>query len=1356
MTIATPIEELASYVPWLILRRMVGDSGFTLTPSADRFPAAVLLADISGFTALTEHLTLNNPAGAEDLTRILDLYFGHLIEVINAHGGDVVKFAGDGVVALWYSDDPLSVLALRAVQCGLAVQMMMAPSAWSVLDDRMVHPPSPLKVRVGVSAGEIGALHVGGMYGRWELLVTGEALRRAGRAETQAQPGDVAIDARAWCLVSEACVGTLIGPEVWRLDALADTVPMRAVVAPVLQPAMALPLRAYVPKAILASLDAGQSAWMTEQRRVTVLFINLTNLADDIGLRDAQLLMRTVQSMLYRYEGSLTRLGFDAKGPTLVAAMGLPPLSHEDDPRRGVRAALAIEAALHELGVDCAIGVTTGRVLCGAVGSRTRREYTMMGSVVNRAARLMQTAAVVADSPRIMCDDLTWQATHRSVAFVVLEPLQLKGFAAPVRVYRPIGDPSAVSPVLSGDRPQTVELLGRERERAAVTALLSAGRERREPSVLVIEGEPGIGKSQLVDYLCLEAQRSGIRVLRGSAGPVAPMPYDAWRLIVADLIDTGLSLSDVLAEDLATLLQPLPVGEGSDLIEGARPSGQIRVDTMRERLIRLMAHAVAEESLVLVFENAQWLDASSWALVQTLCDQALPVLIVLAVRTMAAPPQTYQRLIYRSGTTYLRLNGLDPEALHTLLASRAGTARIDEPVLALILTRTSGNPFFSLELLDALRAGDLVVCDSAACRVAPGVSDLADALQQINISETVQGLVTSRIDRLAAEHQLTLKVASVIGLQFTLAELCAIHPFAGHVEQFVEHLFVLQQAGLVLVEAFEPELIYGFKHAIAREVAYNLMSFSQRRQLHQRLAERLEQYQAPSGYARLAHHWYEAGDHGRSLCYLALAGEQALQSGAVGEAIELLQRVLQLADESEPSVSDGMIRARWDRLLGEAYHGMGRLPESRAVLERAVARLEGAIGREPGRLILLVLGSAGRQVVRRVWPLADPVCTDSRQQAHWLEAARAFMLLGHLAYYDSRPIEMLALILRGLNLAEQCEPSPVLIDAYATVAVASCAWRPLARLYLYLARTRLVGRDDVPVQAWIAEAHALVALAHTDWRRARAALTLATSIADHVGDRRRQGECQALAMFLAAQQGDLHQALALSRVLADLASRLGDVQMHTWALTGQAEYLLELGATEQAWQRLGEAEALLAENVGGAHAEEIGIYGLMSLVALERGEPQLAYRLAEASLDLLEHHTPTAIYSAGGYAALAEVLLRLRATGAVTHERSEILVQQVCRSLGWLARLFPLVRPAWHTWQGLADTLAGRRRAGLRHWRRAAAEATRRGMPLAEARARYHLSRYTRGRQREQSRRRAAALFGRAAAVRMLVCIPTA
>lgn len=952
MITTAPLADLACYVPALILRRVSGDAGATMAPAAERFPAAVLFADLSGFTALTEHLTQHSPAGAEELTRILDRYFGHLVNIVTSHGGDVVKFAGDGLLALWYGDESLSLLARRAVQCGLAVQMMMAPDVWSTFAAEV--PAGPLAVRIAVGAGEVTTMCLGGIFGRWELLVTGEALLQTGRAEVEARPGEVLIAPDAWPLLSDACLGRPRSSGAVCLDGLVDYLPLRRLQVPSVVPAMAEALRAYLPKAILARLDAGQTAWLAEQRRVTVLFVNLPDLHAGTPLRTAQAMMRALQSALYRYEGSITRLGTDAKGPTLVAALGLPPFSHENDAERGVRAAWDMHAALSDLGFESAIGVTSGRALCAAVGGVARREYTMMGAIVNRSARLMQAATVSRGGPAILCDASTFHAARARLRFAPLSPLALKGVAEPVPVYRPdlAGSP-APDTWTGGGSPAHgagASLLGREREQALIAERLDQFVREGRGGVLIIEGEAGIGKSALLAWARTLAATSGATVLAGAGSAVDAPFYHAWRAVFADLIVAGAAddqpeaaarraMAELDAAELLPLLGAVLPLELPETPVTAQLAGQLRAEQTRDLLVRLLQRAAARGPLVLALDNLQWFDSSSWALLQSAADHVGRLLITAAVRPMNDTPAIFQRLAYRCDSLRLQLRGLTPEALHTLLARRLGVAEIPEVVWRLIAERAQGNPFVGEELLCTLRDNGALVVAGGVCRLAPGMSDPAQMLAGIRLPATVQGLILSRIDHLTAAQQLTLKVASVIGPVFPLAVLAAVHPVERDQAQLVDQLFVLQQVGLVVMEAFEPELLYAFKHVMGCEVAYHLMSFAQRRRLHRSIAEYYERDDGANlAPARLAHHWQQAEEPRRALRYLALAGEQCLKRGAFAETVRLLTEARAIAADIDALTQDKPTElelARCEHMLGEAYHGMGRLIESRAALERA-------------------------------------------------------------------------------------------------------------------------------------------------------------------------------------------------------------------------------------------------------------------------------------------------------------------------------------------------------------------------------------------------------------------------------------
>ncbi|MEK7277701.1 MAG: adenylate/guanylate cyclase domain-containing protein, partial [Chloroflexota bacterium] len=649
------LDTLASYVPALITRRLAEDPALPTAPVGNRFPAAALFADITGFTRLAERLAQRGPSGAEELTRLLNHYFGRLIDLITADGGEIVKFAGDALLALWPATaDDLPAAALRAAQCSLTIQSSL--KGYETADGWVLY------LRAAVGAGEVSTAQLGGVYGRWEYLVAGAPLAQTRLAQRQANPGDVTLSPEAWSLVSLRCAGQTLSGGIVRLDSVNDPLPSQPQPPPPLRPEMEPALRAYIPGAILARISAGQTAWLAELRRVTVLFVNLPDLNHTTPLDEAHAVTCALQNALYRFEGSINKLSVDDKGVTLVAAMGLPPLAHEDDAARGVQAALEIQNILRQLKLRSAIGVTTGRAFCGSVGSAARREYTMVGDVVNLAARLMQAAP-----GDILCDGATQQAAESRVTFDSLPPITVKGKTEPVSVYRPLSVSatrlriSDRSPSAVRDPKFRIEMVGRAAERivlAEQTQLLLRG---GQGGIVIVEGEAGIGKSRLVDHLRRQAEMMVVITLSGAGDAIERSTlYYAWRPIFTQLYNIEAAADpqarrDQIRELLpseAALLQLAPllndVLPSLDFTESTvtkEMSGQVRADNTRELLVGSLQLAVARGPRLLILEDAHWLDASSWALALAVCRRVQPLLAVIATRPPSEPlPPQYEQL----------------------------------------------------------------------------------------------------------------------------------------------------------------------------------------------------------------------------------------------------------------------------------------------------------------------------------------------------------------------------------------------------------------------------------------------------------------------------------------------------------------------------------------------------------------------------------------------------------------------------------------------------------------------------------------------------------------------------------------
>jgi len=246
-------SSLTSYVPDLIVRRLAANPTPPSAPLVERFPAAVLFADISGYTALAERLTRRGPAGIEELTHVLNDSLGQLIALITALGGDVVKFAGDALLALWPAgDEDLASATHRAAQCALALQ--------ATLHDTHIVENVRISIRIGLSAGEVVATHIGGVYGRWEVLLAGEPLSQMSAAERWARPGEVVLAPEAWASIRDRCIGAPIAGDVlmsWPGDMASDVMPDHPLTP---SPAHPLTPRAVSPASRRASASCRRAA----------------------------------------------------------------------------------------------------------------------------------------------------------------------------------------------------------------------------------------------------------------------------------------------------------------------------------------------------------------------------------------------------------------------------------------------------------------------------------------------------------------------------------------------------------------------------------------------------------------------------------------------------------------------------------------------------------------------------------------------------------------------------------------------------------------------------------------------------------------------------------------------------------------------------------------------------------------------------------------------------------------------------------------------------------------------------------------------------------------------------------------
>ena len=359
------------------------------SPDEAHFSAAVLHADISGFTPLTESLSKQGPEGIDQLSAQLNEFFGQLIDLVTSHGGDIVKFAGDSLVAVWRSEDnPIGLMdltevdgpeasrdyllhpaslgseALRAAQCAREIQ--------NELNDDSIQQIESLTWQIGLSAGSVKTAHLGGMYGRWEFLLAGKPVEEASKAESCAQPGQIVMSQPFWSLVKSACTAVPHEQDHLLLQSIDQPYAVERLERVELGEAAESSLRAYIPGTIMSRVAAGQSDWLAEHRKVTLVFANLPDLRYETPIEEIQQAIHMLQEALYRYEGSVNKISLDDSGLVFIAGLGLHPLAHEDDPVLASLAAMEMRDGIRPLDLRCHIGVASGSIFCGSIGNDQR------------------------------------------------------------------------------------------------------------------------------------------------------------------------------------------------------------------------------------------------------------------------------------------------------------------------------------------------------------------------------------------------------------------------------------------------------------------------------------------------------------------------------------------------------------------------------------------------------------------------------------------------------------------------------------------------------------------------------------------------------------------------------------------------------------------------------------------------------------------------------------------------------------------------------------------------------------------------------------------------------------------------
>ncbi|XP_023931775.1 LOW QUALITY PROTEIN: adenylate cyclase type 10 [Lingula anatina] len=739
------LRQLVSHLPDVVIHT----EHHRPMPYDTQFEAVLLFVDVSGFTDLCERYTsLSSKSGVDQLTRTLNAYMGTLVDEILTAGGDVLKFAGDAILAAWKCTRPDEIRkkVIQVVKCCINIQRTCGEYQTDV--------GVTLRVKMGVAAGNTTINFIGNKE-YCHYVSTGPVVEEVNKAESFCCRGDVVLSPSAWQYCNKRVIDHEIlsdGKHVKVLHVMdfdasnpyasagSDAAGTKRQLDPLRPPGspqtggknvrvqidvmkmmakrlgvnLDQVLRLYVPKPVLRKLDDNlPTEYMSEMRLVSIVFVNLM-LSED-QTTSTHSLLQDALDIIYpevrSFQGSLNKIFMFDKGCTFLVLFGLPGFKHEGDCAHALQCSYRLKNKLdmHKNITQTSIGVTTGNSFCGVVGHKDRHEYTVIGRKVNMAARLMMYYPAI-----VSCDNETF--THSKLNrcnFKTMQAKKLKGMhkIGIVREYTEEGKENMASDVQTFEYP----LLGREKEMEILEAELKAMKANGENhKMLVIRGDSGMGKTRVLDAVINRALNMNIKVFSCTLNlNDTQTPLFLVRNYLYLMFNILPSMNHhekerKLSEKCAGVPEILDNLYLLNTLLGLKFPATISYVTLEERqkalheLLHRLVHQISLETGVVLFaaDDAHFIDADSWEFLSDLgIDNNALVVLAMCPLTEGKGCKLALDALKDPNTISVDMKGIDPKCMSALACQILNVARIPKEIEAVLHSQSHGNPTWCEQLL---------------------------------------------------------------------------------------------------------------------------------------------------------------------------------------------------------------------------------------------------------------------------------------------------------------------------------------------------------------------------------------------------------------------------------------------------------------------------------------------------------------------------------------------------------------------------------------------------------------------------------------------------------------------------------
>jgi class 3 adenylate cyclase len=983
--------------------------------------------------------------------------------------------------------------------------------------------------------------------------------------------------------------------------------------------------RAYTPRHLAEKILSSRAALEGERKQVTVLFADVKGsmeLAESLDPEEwHRILDRFFQILaegVHRFEGTVNQY----TGDGIMALFGAP-IAHEDHAQRACYAALHLSEALrhyanevrlaHGFGFSVRIGLSSGEVVVGKIGDDLRMDYTAQGHTVGLAARMEQ----MADPGKALLTEHTAKLVSGYFQLQDLGATRVKGLSEPVHVFELEGVGRMRTRLDVSHARGFSKFVGRHSEMATLEGALEQAIAGNAQVVGVV-AEPGMGKSRLCFEFAERCRARGVAVHEAQAlahgRMISFLPVlqllrslfgisdekssaDARRKVAGTVLLVDTALDPVLPSLFDFLGIPDP----------DRPAPSMDPEALQRQLVglvqRLLRARSARESAVLLVEDLHWFDPASEVFLAAIVEAVSGTHVLLVANFR---PEFEAAWMRRSWYQQLPLAPLGKEAAEELLAELLGSDPSLVPLAAAIRERTGGNPFFVEEIVQSL-------AESGTLAGVRGAYRLAGPMEAQVLPETVQAVLSARIDRLPEREKQVLYAAAVVGREFsqTLASRAAGLPES----EVAAALRTLTASELVFEQALYPEPEYTFKHPLTQEVAYRTQLAARRAEAHRRVADAILQRAGDAADAQaalLAHHFDAAGAEQEAMHWSERAARSVLRTDQ-SAALRFWQRVRELARRRPEEAAARRAQLRACNHILDIFWRLGdREGEADAIFDEGCALAEREGDRR--RLATLHIGYGAVFGVRR----GD----------------------------DARRLELTA---EALRLARESRDARGELSALAQLSITHSYASPREALAAAEAALAIPGEINrsFPWRRPATLARAARALALSDLGQiaegmveASRAVQTAREEGDHEVFGGGVGVWSARVFWLA---GRLDDSLAHARLTIEVGQRSSTGAVGAYACVGAV--LIE----RREW-----AEALRVVETGlalaGGAAHRHGSLTLLAKARLELGDAEAARALAAEGVAIAAAKRYR-VREAEAHCALAQILLRTQ--GLAEHEAIE-------------------------------------------------------------------------------------------------------